>query len=188
MKVSPITCVSRRSPRKTFWYCSVVNSSMRSERPRSVKDTTTSMSTGTTKKMTVSNIAGPRKIRKLARRRPADRAWPRRSSLSSSRARRHPPASLPTGPQPARRRCWSRGALLYDHVVERGRGLLDDEVSRFLAGQSARLDPLDRAVDDAVQVAELRIVGKELGDLQQLGRPGQRPGLHVARVLFAARA
>ena len=78
-----MTCGSRGSPRNIFAYCSVVNSVTRSERPRSVNDTAMSMSTGTAKKMTVRRIAGPRKITKLARRRAADRAWPRRSIISS---------------------------------------------------------------------------------------------------------
>ena len=61
--------------------------------------------------------------------------------------------------------------------------LVDHEVSSILGGQSPRLNALDCGIDDAVELAKLRIVGQEFGDLKEFRRPGERPGLLVARIL-----
>src|SRR5205823_4700167 len=126
-----------------------------------------SMRTGMTKKRTMRTIAGPRKITKLVRRRAADLAWPPRSIIGSFvaamvQSELRQPLRDPTG-------------LFDDHVFEGRSRFVDHEVSCILRGQPARFHALQGPEDDAVEIAELRVIGQEPGDLQKLRRPGQRP-------------
>src|SRR5215469_2955878 len=50
------------------------------------------------------------------------------------------------------------------------------------ASQAACFDALKGRVDDPVEVAELRIIGQEFGDLQQLGGARERPGFGISRI------
>ena len=174
----------------------------RSERPRSVNDTAMSMSTGMMKKRTVRTIAGPRKIRKLVRCRPPaarasaaldDQLVPRLSPSLSARLGQ--PASSTAGPRDTgegrRRRLSPRSRpTLFDDDVFRASTIASSmtKSAASCARQPSALDALDGLVDDAVQIAELRVVGQELGDLQQLGRPGQRPGRPCSADRRAVRA
>ena len=119
---------------------------------------------------------------------------PRRARMAAPfdhqfvRGRGHRPglceaAGPPVAPRRSALAARLRMDLFDDHVIERRARLFDDEIGRLLAGQPPALNPLNRGVDDAVEVAELRIVGQELGDLEQLRCPRQRPGLRVTRVL-----
>ena len=127
-----------------------------------------------TKKRMVRTIAGQERSRNCRAERAADLAWPRRSIISSSlppspqSGQKHalssgcgpgPPCIVPTrsaGP------CRTERVLLDDHILERSGRLVDDEVGGLLGGQAARLHALQGGEDDAVEIAELRVVGQEL--------------------------
>ena len=100
-----------------------------------------SMRTGTMKKRTVSTIAGPRKIKKFARLRVADRAWPRRSIISSS-------AIVVIACSRGRIRRGTRAIARYR--VDRAR------IAAYLTTTSSRLDDASSITNSAASSAESR--------------------------------
>ena len=59
--------------------------------------------------------------------------------------------------------------LFHDDVFEARRRLVDHELRRIVRRKPPRLYALDRGIDDAVKLAELRIVWQEFCDLEQFG-------------------
>src|ERR1700758_1407022 len=70
--------------------------------------------------------------------------------------------------------------LSYLTITSLSDRLVDDEIGRLLRRQPSCFEALKTRVDDPVEIAELRVIGQEFGDLQQLSGAGERPGIGVA--------